>query len=86
MPIGVDQVWLDKTIADLEKSSLKEYFYIARADYEGMCVTYVNNCCPTCNTAIIVYHCDGTRFENAEVTKLKNESIVWKPDNFACHF
>lgn len=81
---SVDKTWLDAKIGELEKSELKEYFYIVSATYEGRCVTYVNNCCPMCATMIIVYSCDGTKLENVDLTKLINQKVAWKPDNFSC--
>ncbi len=83
---GIDKVWLDATIADIEKSSGKEYYYIVRAEYDGMCVAFVSSCCPNCLMATILYTCAGTKLENPDVTKLKNTVVVWTPDNSACYF
>lgn len=82
----VDQAWLNKTIADLEQSneSLRKYFYIVEATYEGECVVFVNSCCPTCLTAFIVYRCNGTELSNADTGKIKDPFVIWKPDDFAC--
>ena len=80
----IDEAWLNATVADIEKSSIKQYFYITRATYDGQCVVYVNNCCPMCSTALILYRCDGTKLENVDYTKIKNEAIVWHPDDFVC--
>ena len=83
---GIDKGWLDATIADIEKSSNKEYMYIVRAEYEGMCVVSVGSCCPNCLMAVNLYKCDGTKIENPDVTKIQKSVIVWQPDNSACYF
>jgi hypothetical protein len=82
---GVNQAWLDTTIADIEKSSIKQYFYIVRAEYEGTCVAYVNGCCPSCLMAILLYRCDdGTKIENVDVSKITNPVVIWRPENSSC--
>ena len=82
---GIDQEWLSQTIANLEKSDLKQYFFIERGVYEGKCVVYVNNCCPMCNTIIILYTCNGTQLtDRPDMTKLQDVELVWKPGNFSC--
>lgn len=80
----VDQAWMDATIADLEKSSGKEYFFIVRAEYEGNCVVFVNNCCPMCMTLITYYSCDGVELTDVDTSKLKNQTTIWTPKDFEC--
>lgn len=82
---GIDKTWLDATIADIEKSSIKNQSYIVKADYDGTCLVFVSNCCPDCATALIFYRCDnGTRFDQVDTTRLKDQTTIWKPENFEC--
>lgn len=78
--------WLRAIVEDLEQSTIKEYFYVVQAEFKGNTVFYVNNCCPFCMTVIIYRDCNGNALElaNADVASLKDEKIIWKPDNFAC--
>jgi hypothetical protein len=80
----INQAWLDQQIDQINKSDIKEYFYIVRAEYEGQCIVYVSNCCPMCSTTIVAYRCDGVKLENIDLTKIENHEIVWKPDNYSC--
>ena len=82
---GINKTWLDATIADIEKSSIKNQSYIVRADYDGTCLVFVSNCCPNCLTALVFYRCDnGAKFDNVDVTRLKDQTTIWTPENFEC--
>jgi len=80
----VNQAWLDERIAEINKSDLKKYFYIVKAEYKGQCIMYVSNCCPMCSSIILPYQCDGTKMEDVDLTKIENHEIIWKPDNYSC--
>lgn len=81
----VNQEWFNATVADISKSSIGKMSYIVKADYEGTCVVYVNNCCPNCSTAIILYRCDdGTKVEDADLSKLTNQATIWQPGDSEC--
>jgi hypothetical protein len=81
---GIDQAWLDKEIDEINKSDLKQYFYIVKAKYNGQCIVYVSNCCPMCLSTIVPFTCDGTRVENVDLMKIDSHEIIWKPDNYSC--
>ncbi len=86
---AVDLPWLKERIKDIESSSLKEYFYISRATYKGKTVIIQGNCCPMCNTVIPVTNCAGELLFYADDTKskdLKNITVIWRPEPFACTF
>ena len=76
--------WLVEKIDELEKSSIRQYFYVVSAEYNGERVFRFANCCPMCSTVYILYTVDGTEVKNADPSKVKNEKIIWKPDDFSC--
>jgi hypothetical protein len=84
-----DLSWLDAEIETLKESELAEFFYVYQAEYKGMPVFYIGNCCPNCSTAAPdVRNClgmsVGTLGDDIEPDKLKHRKIYWQPDNFAC--
>jgi len=79
-----DLAWLKAVIDDLEKSSVRQYFYVSRAEYNHTVVFTVGNCCPMCNTYTPVYKCDGTQMQNPDYSQIKNSVVIWKPDDFLC--
>jgi hypothetical protein len=84
---GINEVWLNATIADIEKSSTKEEQYIVKADYEGTCIVYWATCCANCNWAIIPYRCDtGAKIDNVDSTKITGHTVIWKPEGSTCNF
>lgn len=80
----INKEWMKARIDEINNSELKQYFYIVKAEYEGECITYVNNCCPMCSTMIVPYRCDGTKMEGVDLTRITNHTTAWKPDNFSC--
>jgi len=82
--------WLKAEIASRESKTtdISKYFYIAQATYNSQTVYVYEDCCPVCNTAVLVYNCKGELLGqvHAEITRksLKNSKIIYKPDNFAC--
>ncbi len=84
---GINKKWLSKTIAEIEAdTSATSYQYIVRAEYEDQCVVYVESCCDLCNNSGPIYRCNGTLLENADITKIKNRTIIWQPGNSGCFF
>jgi hypothetical protein len=53
-----DLPWLQSKIA-LITSQDSSYAYIQQAVYQGQTVFIFRNCCPSCNTIVPVYNCQG---------------------------
>lgn len=88
-----DLTWLKEQIAELEKenSTSLKFTYFSQTNYNGQTVYALRNCCPSCNTAILVYNCEGIHIGtigNGDnyITPdiLENEIIVWEASNFEC--
>ncbi|CAD5255220.1 MULTISPECIES: hypothetical protein [unclassified Imperialibacter] len=84
-----DLAWLDAEIETIKEYGLVQFFYVYQAEYKGMTVFYVDNCCPNCSTvAPEVRNClgkaIGTLRDDIEPDKLKNGKVYWQPDDFAC--
>ena len=82
--------WLKNEInnRELNTSDLTKYFYISQANYNSQTVFVYDNCCPICNTFIVVYNCAGDSIGqvHADIQRedIKNPKIIYKPQNFAC--
>jgi hypothetical protein len=83
-PAVINPAWLNAQIISISASPIGKSMFIMRGELDGMCVVYVDNCCINCNTLIIVYRCDGTRLDNVDLTKIKNQTIAWRPNDFEC--
>lgn len=85
--------WLMESIAELQafddENDLLQYFYVVKASYGIQTVFIVDNCCPFCNTAIYVLDCEGESLGqlNVDISRedIKDSTIIYKPDNFACN-
>ena len=85
--------WLSDRIEEINQSAGSEHFYVQSAQYLTQDVFIIENCCPDCLTLPPpVYNCEGTLLGRVGTGKddinpslLKNETIVWKPDNFTCN-
>ncbi|GAA3649226.1 hypothetical protein [Flavivirga jejuensis] len=88
-----DLNWLKEQIAELEKenSTFLKFTYFSETKYNEQTVYALRNCCPYCNTAILVYNCEGIHIGtigNGDnyITPdiLTNETIIWEASNFEC--
>ncbi len=63
-------------------SYISKYFYIAQATYNSQTVLVYENCCPTCNTVVIVYDCEGNSLGQINVNidrdEIKNAKIIYQ--------
>ncbi|MDO5968438.1 hypothetical protein Q4Q35_01325 [Flavivirga aquimarina] len=88
-----DLSWLKEQIAELEteNSTFLKFMYFSQTKYDEQTVYVLRNCCPYCNTAILVYNCEGIHIgtignDDNDITPdiLKNEIIIWEASNFEC--
>ena len=87
-----DLDWLKEKIEELAQtdSELQKYFYVSQNTYMGKTVFIFPNCCPTCNTAVPVYDCEGNSIGfvgdgTISINILNNDTIIWNPENFSCN-
>lgn len=88
-----DLEWLKEKIEELiaqTDSEFLKYFYVSQNTYMGKTVFIFPNCCPTCNTAIPVYDCEGNPIgfvgdDSISTNILNNDTIIWNPENFSCN-
>ncbi|MFC4873526.1 hypothetical protein [Negadavirga shengliensis] len=81
--------WLAERVRETEESSLAPYFYISMARYRSKTVFVFRNCCPFCATVTPVVDCSGEEIGHLgsiDPSKLKDEVIIWKDEDFACVF
>lgn len=82
--------WLKAEIEIRESNmtDISNYLYIAQANYRAQTVFVFEDCCPTCNTAILVYNCEGEVLGqvHADIARdqIMNSKMIYRPDNFAC--
>jgi hypothetical protein len=53
-----DLPWLREKVKALRERQ-SSYEYIQQATYRGQTVFIFGNCCPSCNTVVPVYNCQG---------------------------
>jgi len=87
-----DLDWLKEKIEELAQtdSEFLKYFYVSQNTYMDKTVFIFPNCCPSCNTVVPVYDCEGNHIgfvgdENISTNILNNDTIIWKPENFSCN-
>ncbi|MEQ9300978.1 MAG: hypothetical protein RIF33_20555 [Cyclobacteriaceae bacterium] len=80
--------WLQAEIADIQQSSLAEYFYINEAEYKRDRVFIIENCCPFCSTVVSVYSEEGELLgyigDSIATDQLKDQRLFWQPEDAAC--
>jgi len=86
--------WLSDLVQSLEDRSQnlhETYKYVSRAVYKNEYAYILNNCCPFCNTIVIVYNCEGIikghlgyGTGSIDSSLLQDSTIIWKLINFAC--
>ena len=79
--------WLQEMAENLSARSLSEYSYIKQATYKGQTVFFPFNCCPHCNTALILYDSSGNAIqEDYTMDDLEDQKLIWHPANSTCSF
>lgn len=82
--------WLREEIQQLISidSDLYRYFYISQATYENETVFIFDNCCPFCNSIVLVKNCKGETIgalgSEIDHNSISDELVVWKPANYQC--
>ncbi|HTF19849.1 MAG TPA: hypothetical protein VK658_17375 [Chryseolinea sp.] len=84
--------WFKEATESLNQSGeISQYMYFTQAEYQGQRVYLQRNCCPSCNSVILVFDCAGNELgwlgsgEDAIKTEdIKNESVAWKSDGNVC--
>lgn len=86
-----DLPWLVALIEDLNSHEyLSQFASVWQARYISQTVFYPQSCCPNCLfESFPVYNCSGVQigrlhFEDINPNKLKDISVIWKPENFVC--
>lgn len=80
-----DLAWIKESIKESQSSSLSQYSYLIQGSYEGETVFSWGSCCPFCNFVVMVQDCQGNLIEGVSLSEVKNQKIIWKPENFACN-
>ena len=80
-------VWLQEMAENLSEGNMSEYSYIKQATYKGQTVFFPFNCCPHCNTALILYDYNGNAIQGEDfvLNDLKNQKLIWQPTNSICN-
>jgi hypothetical protein len=83
--------WLYVQIEQLKQSSIFEYMWITTAKHNSQTVFILGDCCPFCDSMLIVYNCSGEQIgivgdSNFGMDLLDNDQLVWKADNSSCVF
>ncbi|HEY5746271.1 MAG TPA: hypothetical protein VIU12_09365 [Chryseolinea sp.] len=80
--------WLKAIIDDYKKdlSGFTKYQYVLQSTYEGNTVFVFGDCCPFCNSMILVKDCEGNPVEAAAGDETGPTTVIWKPENSTCEF
>ncbi|MGC3947667.1 MAG: hypothetical protein QM762_24720 [Chryseolinea sp.] len=85
--------WFREMTDALGKNSLSEYMYVMQGDYKNKRVYISANCCPMCNSVVIVYDCSGNQLgylghgeDHIAPEAITNQSIAWKSSSNVCAF
>lgn len=81
-----DLAWIKETIEESQSNSLSQYSYLIQGSYKGETVFSWGSCCPFCNFIVLVADCQGKVIEDASISEVKNQKIIWKPVNSVCTF
>lgn len=81
-----DLAWIKEAIEESSSNGLSQYSYLIQGSYKGETVFSWGSCCPFCNFAVIVTDCQGNLIEDASISEVKNQKIIWKPENSVCTF
>ncbi len=81
-----DLSWLKQEISkrDQNLTDLNKYFFIQQAEYEGQTVFVYSNCCPFCDTMLLVYNCEGVLLQSSDNQKIINSKVIYRPSDFKC--
>lgn len=86
--------WMKTKIAELKQTGLYEVgqVYIWQTEFNGETYFIFDNCCPNCDSILLIYTCEGEDVStNPTITdyvysydkSLKN--VIWSPENFSCN-
>lgn len=87
--------WFQTLIAEHGGTNdyLRSTAYITTAEYKNKRILITKNCCANCFWVVSVYSCTGERLgllssvgDNIHPDDIKNEEIIWKPENSICSF
>ncbi len=83
--------WLKQIAANIEMdtSFTKRYLSISQASFNSRTVFFLRNCCPNCVTEPEpIYSCEqqvlGRLGVEIMYNDLKDQEIIYRPDNFEC--
>ncbi len=79
-----DLPWLKSSIQETESSALAQYAYLIQGTYKGQTVFSMGSCCPYCLTLVVILDCQGNVIEDAALQEVKNQKIIWRPENSTC--
>lgn len=93
-PCGIDEdlTWLDSEVKN-QGELYNKYFYVSQAVYQGEIVFLFENCCPLCQTIILVKNCSGDTIGHLgynegdiDPEEISNSFVVWKAPENECVF
>ncbi|MFS4466460.1 hypothetical protein [Maribacter sp. 2210JD10-5] len=87
-----DLIWLKDIIEEREANPTDDmmYCYIVQGKLNKRPVFVLGDCNPLVNKVIFVLDCEGNAIEEdgrkigANEVDIKNQKIIWQPENFAC--
>ena len=83
--------WLQREIQSMEaQSSFASFLYVQQAEYLGLPVFMMGNCCPSCLSVLLIYTCEGENLcDLGDCGKirdqLKNRRLIWQGPDFKCN-
>lgn len=85
----LELTWLQERTAEINQSDNSTYTYFTAGTIQGQQVFIEKNCCPNCNSAFLVYACDGQILEflgigGIDPNTVEDESVIWRGFNFTC--
>ncbi len=85
-PIEDHLAWLEARKESLESSGNSQYLSLIQATNDGQIVFFVGSCCPNCLMVDEVFDCQGNVIEGVSINDVRNQKLIWKPENSACTF
>lgn len=83
--------WLQELIAETEEFEIgRDYAYITMGTYDSQTVFVSQNCCPLCNSIVVVYDCSGNTigkigYEGISADEITDREVIWKSSNNSCN-
>ncbi|MFH4969480.1 hypothetical protein V8G61_14835 [Gaetbulibacter sp. M240] len=87
-------IWLKQKTEELKQTGLYEtgQVYIWYTEYDGETYFIIDNCCPNCNSVLLIYNCMGEYVSaNTTISEYINSydkdinNVIWNPENFSCN-